>query len=155
MRRQDRTEKEKEEDANLQLVVLLNLIIDRIEFLETKGYIYGKIKYSLKNSKDLFERFINKVFSYQDTIEGNDAKQATNKLLVMQERVDLALINQYIITVDERRRRTRRILKQMYLEQYKVMGLHKSMGPQLLNEKRRIAVKETMQKMLEENLFNF
>lgn len=151
----ERTDKEQEEDANLQLVVLLTSIIEKIEFLETKGYIYGKIKYNLKNSKDLFERFISKVFAYQGSIEGNDAKQATNKLLVMQERVELALINQYILTVDERRRRARKILKVMFLNQYKLMGLHKSMPAPLLNQMRRKAVKETLEEMQYQNLFNF
>ena len=84
--------KKQEEDANLQFIVLLTIIIQKIEFLEERGYIYGTIKAFLKNGKTKFENFITKVFQYQGTIEGNDAKQATNKLLVMQERVELAII---------------------------------------------------------------
>jgi hypothetical protein len=144
-----------EEDANLQLIVLLNIIVQKIEFLEERGYIYGTIKAFLKNGKAKFESFINKVFKYQGAIEGNDATQATNKLLVMQERVELALENQYILTVDERRRRARKILKEMYLEQYKKMGLHKSMPVELLNQMRRNAVQTTMAEMKYQNLFNF
>jgi hypothetical protein len=144
-----------EEDANLQFIVLLTIIIQKIEFLEERGYIYGNIKSFIKNSKTKYETFINKVFSFQDEVEGNDATQATNKLLVMQERVELALENQYILTVDERRRKARKILKKMFLDQYKVMGLHKSMTPQLLNQMRRNTVKETLEEMKYQNLFNF
>lgn len=144
-----------EEDANLQFIVLLTIIVQKIEFLEERGYIYGTIKSFIKNSKTKYEDFINKVFSFQDAVEGNDATQATNKLLVMQERVELALENQYILTVDERRRKARKILKAMFLDQYKVMGLHKSMTPQLLNQMRRNIVKETLDEMKYQNLFNF
>ena len=107
---QDKETKEQIEDSNLQFVVLLTLIIERIEFLEKHGYIYGTIKAFLKNGKKKYEEFIQKVFQYQGAVEGNDATQATNKLLVMQERVELALLNQYILTVDERRERALEIL---------------------------------------------
>jgi len=126
--------KEQIEDSNLQFVVLLTLIIERIEFLEKHGYIYGTIKAFLKNSKTKYEEFIAKVFQYQGSIEGNDAKQATNKLLVMQERVELALINQYILTVDERRERAKEILSKYLI------------GPMVEN---------AMQEMENKNLFNF
>ena len=126
--------KEQIEDSNLQFVVLLTLIIERIEFLEKHGYIYGTIKSFLKNSKTKYEDFIQKVFQYQGSIEGNDAKQATNKLLVMQERVELALINQYVLTVDERRERALEIL-----------------GTYLVKPMAEKAMKE----MEERNLFNF
>jgi hypothetical protein len=126
--------KEQIEDSNLQFVVLLTLIIERIEFLEKHGYIYGTIKAFLKNSKTKYEEFISKVFQYQGSIEGNDAKQATNKLLVMQERVELALINQYVLTVDERRERALEILSTY---------LVKPMA------------EKAMKEMEERNLFNF
>jgi hypothetical protein len=126
--------KKQEEDANLQFVVLLTIIIQKIEFLEERGYIYGTIKAFLKNGKTKFEDFINKVFQYQGSIEGNDAKQATNKLLVMQERVELALENQYILTVDERRNRAKEILSKYLI------------GPM---------VDKAMEEMEEKNLFNF
>ena len=126
--------KEQIEDSNLQFVVLLTLIIERIEFLEKHGYIYGTIKAFLKNSKTKYEDFISKVFQYQGSIEGNDAKQATNKLLVMQERVELALVNQYILTVDERRERAREILSKHLIKPM---------------------VENAMQEMEEKNLFNF
>lgn len=126
--------KEQIEDSNLQFVVLLTLIIERIEFLEKHGYIYGTIKAFLKNSKTKYEEFISKVFQYQGSIEGNDAKQATNKLLVMQERVELALINQYILTVDERRKRAREILSKHLIKPM---------------------VENAMQEMEDQNLFNF
>lgn len=126
--------KEQIEDSNLQFVVLLTLIIERIEFLEKHGYIYGTIKAFLKNGKTKYEEFISKVFQYQGSIEGNDAKQATNKLLVMQERVELALVNQYILTVDERRERAREILSKHLIKPM---------------------VENAMQEMEERNLFNF
>jgi len=131
---QDKETKEQIEDSNLQFIVLLTLIIERIEFLEKQGYIYGTIKAFLKNGKTKYEQFIQKVFQYQGAIEGNDATQATNKLLVMQERVELALVNQYILTVDERRERALNILSSYLIKP--------------------IADK-ALQEMEEKNLFNF
>lgn len=98
------------EDSNLQFIVLLTLIIEKIEFLEQHGYVFGTVKSFLRNSKTKYENFIQKVFDFQGKIEGNDAKQATNKLLVMQERVENALENKYVLTVDERRDRASEIL---------------------------------------------
>jgi hypothetical protein len=103
-------DKTKKDDYNLQFIVLLTLVIERIEFLEQHGYVFGSIKAFLKNSKVKYEDFIGKVFKYQGSVEGNDSLHSTNKLLVMQERVELALRNQYILTVDERRERARAIL---------------------------------------------
>lgn len=107
---QEESLRQQEVDTNLQFIVLLTLIIEKIEFLEERKYVFGTIKSFLKNSKVKYEQFIGKVFEYQGSIEGNDAKQATNKLLVMQERVELALENKYVLTVDERRERTQEIL---------------------------------------------
>lgn len=122
------------EDHNLQFIVLLTLIIEKIEFLEKHGYIYGTIKSFLKNGKTKYEEFIHRVFQYQGKVEGNDAKAATNKLLVMQERVELALVNQYILTVDERRERARTILSKHLIKPM---------------------VENAMKEMEENNLFNF
>jgi hypothetical protein len=107
---QEESLRQQEVDTNLQFIVLLTLIIEKIEFLEQRKYVFGNIKSFLKNSKTKYEQFIAKVFEYQGSIEGNDAKQATNKLLVMQERVELALENKYVLTVDERRERAAEIL---------------------------------------------
>ncbi len=131
---QDKETKEQIEDSNLQFVVLLTLIIERIEFLEKHGYIYGTIKAFLKNGKKKYEECIQKVFQYQGAVEGNDATQATNKLLVMQERVELALLNQYILTVDERRERALEIL-----------------GSYLIKP----MAEKALQEMENKNLFNF
>ena len=49
--------KEQIEDVSLQFVALLQVTIERIEFLEEQGYIYGNIKKFLKNSKANFESF--------------------------------------------------------------------------------------------------
>lgn len=102
--------KKKIDDTNLQFIVLLQIIIEKIEFLETQSYFFGSIKSFLKNGKVKFERFIDLVFKLEKKVNENSPLDATNKLLVMQERVELALLNQYMLTVDERRERTREIL---------------------------------------------
>ena len=56
--------KKKEQDHNIQFVVLLQLIIEKIEFLESQGYVYGSIKSFLLNGKKKFEDFISKIFNY-------------------------------------------------------------------------------------------
>ncbi len=126
--------KKKEQDYNLQFVVLLQLIIEKIEFLESQGYVYGSIKSFLKNGKTKFEDFIVKVFKVQDAVDGQSARDATNKLFVMQERVEKALVNEYILTVDERRERALEVL-----------------GTYLVKPMAEKALKE----MEERNLFNF
>ncbi len=126
--------KKKEQDHNIQFVVLLQLIIEKIEFLESQGYVYGSIKSFLKNGKTKFEEFIGKVFKIQDEVDGQSAQDATNKLLVMQERVEKALLNEYILTVDERRERALKVL-----------------GTYLVKPIAEKALKE----MEEANLFNF
>ena len=122
------------DDSNLQFIVLLNLIIEKIEFLEENGYIYGSIKSFLVNGKRKFEDFISKVFNNQDQIDGETALNAANKLLVMQQRVEKALENEYIITIDERKDRARDILSKYLVK------------PMIEN-----VIKE----MEEKNLFNF
>lgn len=108
--------KKKEQDHNIQFVVLLQLIIEKIEFLESQGYVYGSIKSFLKNGKTKFEEFIGKVFKIQDEVDGQSAQDATNKLIVMQERVEKALLNEYILTVDERKDRAREVLKKYMIK---------------------------------------
>lgn len=102
--------KKKIDDTNLQFIVLLQIIIEKIEYLETQKYFFGSIKSFLKNGKVKFERFIETVFRLEEKVNDNSAMDAANKLLVMQERVELALVNQYMLTVDERRDRAREIL---------------------------------------------
>ena len=126
--------KKKEQDYNIQFVVLLQLIIEKIEFLESQGYMYGSIKSFLKNGKTKYEEFISKVFRIQDTIDGQTATDATNKLMVMQERVERALLNEYVLTVDERKERALEVL-----------------GTYLIKPIAEKALKE----MEEKNLFNF
>jgi hypothetical protein len=126
--------KKKEQDHNIQFVVLLQLIIEKTEFLESQGYVYGSIKSFLKNGKTKFEEFISKIFKIQDEIDGQSAQDATNKLMVMQERVEKALLNEYVLTVDERRERALEVL-----------------GTYLIKPMAEKALKE----MEERNLFNF
>lgn len=126
--------KKKEQDHNIQFIVLLQLIVEKIEFLESQGYLYGSIKSFLKNGKTKFEDFITKTFKVQDIVDGQTAKDATNKLMVMQERVERALLNEYVLTVDERRERALEVL-----------------GTYLVKPMAEKALKE----MEEKNLFNF
>ena len=126
--------KKQEQDYNIQFVVLLQLIIERIEFLESQGYVYGSIKSFLKNGKTKFEEFIGKVFKIQDEVDGQSAQDATNKLVVMQERVEKALLNEYILTVDERKDRAREVLSK-----YMVKPM----------------IENVIKDMEERNLFNF
>lgn len=122
------------QDANLQFLVLLNIIVERIEFLEENKFIYGNIKSFLKNGKTKFEDFIKKVFAIQDTIEGQTALEASTRLLVMQQRVEKALLNEYILTVEERRERAFKILSK-----YMITPM----------------VEKAMEEMEQKNLFNF
>lgn len=102
--------KDKIDDSNLQFIVLLQLIIERIDFLEENNYLFGSIKSFLKNGKTKFENFMRDVFKREESINGDTAKDAASKILVMTERVELALLNQYILTVDERKARAREVL---------------------------------------------
>lgn len=142
--------KKKEQDHNIQFVVLLQLIIEKIEFLESQGYVYGSIKSFLLNGKKKFEDFINKIFKIQDEIEGQSAKDATNKLVVMQERVEKALLNEYILTVDERRERARAILNKFVTAPYKPGD-----DPLKVEVRKEMLIDEIIVAMAEKNLFNF
>jgi len=137
-------------DANLQFLVLLNLVIERIEYLETEGFIYGSLKNFLKNGKKQFESFITKVFKVQDTIEEDTALSSSTKLLVMQERVEKALENEYIITSEERMLRAKAILKGYITPVYELGD-----SPEKLELKKELLIDEVLEKMYEKNLFNF
>ncbi len=126
--------KKKIDDTNLQFIVLLQIIIEKIEYLETQKYFFGSIKFFLKNGKVKFERFIETVFRLEEKVNDNSAMDAANKLLVMQERVELALVNQYMLTVDERRDRAKEVLSK-----YLVKPM----------------VDKAIEEMEERNLFNF
>ena len=139
-----------EQDANLQFIVLLNLTIEKVEFLEEHGYIYGSIKQFLKNGKKKFEEFITRVFKVQDTVDGQSALDASNKLLVMQERVEKALLNNYIITVDERRQRARDILNKFVTPPY-----NKGDDPLKVEVRKEMLIDDIIVAMAEKNLFNF
>ena len=129
--------KQKEEDSNLQFIVLLQIIIEKIEFLETQGYIFGNIKSFLKNGKTRFEEHLRNIFKRQSSkgdLAEADAFYAVNKIMVMQERVEIALLNQYLLTVDERKQRAKEVLS-AYL-----------ISPM---------VDKALQEMEDNNLFNF
>ena len=106
-------DQDKINDTNMQFIVLLQLIIERIEYLESRNYLFGSIKPFLKNAKTRFEDHIKAIFKRQSSkgvLEEADALHATSKLGVMQERVEKALANEYLLTVDERRERAKSIL---------------------------------------------
>ena len=142
--------KDKIDDANLQFIVLLQLTIERIEFLEENKYIFGTIKQFLKNSKSKYEDFIRQVFKSQEIIEGDSAKEASNKLFVMQERVEKALLNEYVITVDERRERARKILNEFVVAPY-----HPGDDPLKAKVRQEVLIDTIIKVMAEKNLFNF
>ena len=142
--------KDKIDDANLQFIVLLQLTIERIEFLEENKYIFGTIKQFLKNSKSKYEAFIRQVFKSQEIIEGDSAKEASNKLFVMQERVEKALLNEYVITVDERRERARKILNEFVVAPY-----HPGDDPLKAEARQEVLIDTIITAMAEKNLFNF
>ena len=142
--------KDKIDDTNLQFIVLLQLTIERIEFLEENKYIFGTIKQFLKNSKSKYEDFIKQVFKSQETIEGDSAKEASSKLLVMKERVEKSLLNEYIITAEERMIRAKDILSKHVKAEYSIGD-----SPERLQLKSELLVDEILEEMLEKNLFNF
>ena len=142
--------KDKIDDANLQFIVLLQLTIERIEFLEENKYIFGTIKQFLKNSKAKYEAFIKQVFRSQEIIEEDSAKEASNKLFVMQERVEKALLNEYVITVDERRERARKILNEFVVAPY-----HPGEYPLKAEVRQEVLIDTIITAMAEKNLFNF
>ena len=142
--------KDKIDDANLQFIVLLQLTIERIEFLEENKYIFGTIKQFLKNSKSKYEAFIRQVFKSQEIIEGDSAKEASNKLFVMQERVEKALLNEYIITVDERRERAREVLNLFVVAPYNIGD-----DPLKAEVRQEMLIDSIIVAMAEKNLFNF
>lgn len=148
----NRTEDKQEQiqDSNLQLLVLLNLTVERIEFLEENKYIFGTIKNHLKKSKFAFEEFIKKVFKVEANIKGDTAKTASSKLLVMQERVEKALLNEYVITVDERRKRAREILSKYISAPY-----NPGDDPLKVEVRNEMLLDEVITAMAEKNLFNF
>ena len=61
--------KDRIDDANLQFLVLLQLTIERIDFLEKNGYIFGNIKNFLKNSKAKYENFIREVLKNRKVLK--------------------------------------------------------------------------------------
>lgn len=126
--------REKLLDAQIQFLVLLQIIIEKTEYMETQGYIYGNLKQFLKTSKGKFEDFIRRVFREQKAMDSDDAVHVTGRLMVIQERVENALENRFVITVDDRKERMESILSQYMIKPM---------------------VERAMKDMEEKNLFNF
>ena len=108
------TNKKKIEDLHLHFIVLLTIIIEKIEELEENGSLFGKIKYVLKNAKKTFETFIKHIYKEVDKDTQVDSTQG---VFIIQERVEKALINLYIITEFERERRLKNILNSVILDE--------------------------------------
>ena len=142
--------KKKEQDHNIQFIVLLQLIVEKIEFLESQGYLYGSIKSFLKNSKTKYEQFITKVFKIQDVVDGQTAQDATNKLVVMQERVEKALLNEYVLTIDERKQRARGVLRTLITAPFK-----EGDDPTRTEARKELLIDDILEGMEQNNLFNF
>lgn len=98
---------EKIQDLHLHFLVLLILIIEKIEELERSGQLFGKVKNFLRNSKKYFESFIDKVYN---RVEKQEALDSTVGVVVIKERVEKALLNQYVISEYERERRLKELL---------------------------------------------
>lgn len=114
-RESDLTEEENRRftDLNMNVAVLCNILVGKMEELEEYGLLYGDVKFSVKNAGGKLEKFITKAFSVAEETEGEGAKTAaSNGVMVVQDRVEHALLNQYVLTVDERRDRCRETLKE-------------------------------------------
>lgn len=116
------------------MLILFQILIEKIEYLERHGFIFGVIKQFLKNGKIKFEEFVNQVHKRDPDETPEDAIHASSKLMVLQERVEKALQNEYLIPIDERRQRTKDILSKFMI------------APM---------VNKAMEEMEDKNLFNF
>ena len=99
--------KQEIEDLHLHFIVLLNLIIEKIEELEKSGELFGKVKFFLKNSLKYFVDFINKIYEIPDK---KTKIESTQGVFIIQERVEKALKNEYVLTETEREARLSTIL---------------------------------------------
>ncbi len=102
-----------EDDANIQFIVLMQLIIERIEFLESRKYIFGSVKAFLVNGKRRFEEHLANIFKRKSSLGKLDKKialEASDAVMIMTQRVEKALLNEYMITVDQRRERAKTVL---------------------------------------------
>jgi hypothetical protein len=124
-------------DLNVQYIVLLQSIIEKIEELEKLGFFVGQIKMFIKNAKITFEKYLDKIFKTADASQ-EELFAMSSRLLVIQERVEKALVNEYAIPVDERRTRAKE-------------ALSKYSGKYLSNK----AIQEILEEFEDKNLFNF
>ncbi len=126
-----------EDDANLQFIVLMQLIIERTEFLESRKYIFGSVKSFLVNGKRRFEEHLATIFKRKSSLGDLDkeiALKAGDAVMIMTQRVEKALLNEYMISVDQRRERARAILSSYMIKPM---------------------VEKALKEMEEQNLFNF
>lgn len=94
--------KEQIEDLHLHFIVLLTIIIEKIEELEETGALFGKVKNFLKSSLKYFDKFMKQIYDMPDE---KTAYESTEGVFVLQERVENALENKYVLTTSEREKR--------------------------------------------------
>jgi len=95
------------EDLHLHFIVLLTVIIEKIEDLQEEGQIFGRVKIFLKNSLKYFTKFIDTIYDMPDD---QTVKESTEGVFILQERVENALDNKYVLSISERENRLKNIL---------------------------------------------
>ena len=95
------------EDLHLHFIVLLTVIIEKIEDLQEEGQIFGRVKIFLKNSLKYFTKFIDIIYDMPDD---QTVKESTEGVFILQERVENALDNKYVLSISERENRLKNIL---------------------------------------------
>ena len=95
------------EDLHLHFIVLLTVIIEKIENLQEEGQIFGRVKIFLKNSLKYFTKFIDIIYDMPDD---QTVKESTEGVFILQERVENALDNKYVLSISERENRLKNIL---------------------------------------------
>ena len=95
------------EDLHLHFIVLLTMIVNKIEELEEEGQIFGKVKLFLKNSLKYFTNFMDTIYN---KVDKKTQIQSTEGVVILIDRVEKALQNQYVLTTEEREARLTNLL---------------------------------------------
>ena len=100
--------KEQTEELCLQIVVLSNLLEEKLEELQKTGVLVQQLKLAVKNTREKLSSFIKKVFYTND----EDFFKASAGTLLMQQKVEKVIQNEFILSVEEREDRLKEILKE-------------------------------------------
>ena len=95
------------EDLHLHFIVLLTMIVNKIGELEEEGQIFGRVKFFLKNSLKHFLEFVETIY---DKVDKKNQIQSTEGVVILIDRVEKALQNQYVLTKEEREARLTDVL---------------------------------------------